>query len=419
MKSITNTDLQNFHNSYSRSYNKNIEKQVNKHGIEAFTLNRRIIRENPAHFNLKLPSYHVYDQHDSGRCWCFSSLNLIEGNIAKNLDIIPRCFALSANYITFFDKLEKTNYLYNFVLENNISLEKLRNTVFDFEDPITEGSYFINFINLVNKYGLVPLSAMPENQNTNNSRSFFLHLWREKTRIDALELYNLKSEVSAEKLNQLKKQKLYEVYSLLAKISGEPPQIFNYKYKNRSGRQIYLRDYSPIRFRDEFLTLNLNKFNLVRCDPSKKFYTKQIIKNTYSDNPFHPDVEYINLPKSDMKCLAVMQLKFGLPVKFGTRTDLFKHKKISVLDTRICDYNKLGIQLADYETGIITNLTKSQHSMLITGAQIENNTPIRWKVENTHAENQFYTMNDNFFDACVVNVSIHSDIIRQAGIDIK
>lgn len=150
-----------------------------------------------------------------------------------------------------------------------------------------------------------------------------------------------------------------------------------------------------------------------------KFYTKQIIKNSYSDNPFRPDIEYINLPKSDIKRLVIMQLESGLPVKFGAQTNLFKCKNASVLDTRFCDYGKLGVKLVDYETGVATNLIKSRHSMLIVGAQIENNIPIRWKVENTHAENQFYTMNDNFFDAYVVGANIYSDIIRKAGVEIK
>ena len=64
MKSITNADLQNFHTIYRQGRNKNIEKQVTKRGIVPFILNRRIIHENPARFNLELPSYHIYNQYD-------------------------------------------------------------------------------------------------------------------------------------------------------------------------------------------------------------------------------------------------------------------------------------------------------------------------------------------------------------------
>ena len=419
MKSISAADLQKFHESYQHGRNRVAEKQIAKDGVERFALNRQILRENPAKFNLQLPSYHLYDQHNSGRCWCFSSLNLIEGNVAKNLNIVPRRFALSANYITFFDKLEKTNYLYNYVIETKDSLAKLRKTIFDANDPLIEGASFTNFVNLVNKYGLVPESAMPENKNTNHSRKFFLPLWREKARTDALELFRLKSELSEEKLSQLKKQKLNEMYCFLAKLSGEPPVSFNYKYTNRDGRRVNLRAYTPARFRDEFLSLKLDKFQLVRCNPIHKFYTTQITEDSYSDNPFHPEVPYLNLPKADMKRLAIMQLASGLPVKIGTRIDIFKLKNINVLDTRLYNYEKIGLKLADYETGFTTKLIQSQHAMLITGVQIEDNQPIRWKVENTHTEHQFFVMNDNFFDAYLTNISVYSDILKQANIEIK
>lgn len=419
MKSITALDLQKFHESYQICHGKRIEKQVAENGLKKFAINRKILRENPAKFNLQLPSYHLYDQHDSGRCWCFSSLNLIEGNIAKNLNIIPRRFALSANYLTFYDKLEKTNYLYNYILETKDSLKKLRKTIFDTTDPIVEGASFTNFTNLVNKYGLVPESVMPETYDTNHSRKLFLPLWREKARTDAFELFKLKSELSETKLSQLKKQKLCEMYAFLAKICGEPPLCFTFKYTDKNGHHAILRDYTPARFRDEFLTLKLEAFQLIRCNPMYKFYTTQITEDSYSDNPFHPDIPYFNLPKDVMKHLVISQLASGLPVKIGTRIDIFKHKKINVLDTRLFNYDKLGLKLADYETGYTTKLIQSQHAMLITGAQLDGNRVLRWKVENTHAEHQFFVMNDNFFDAYLTNISIHSDILKQSGIEIK
>ena len=409
MKSITASDLQKFREDYQQSRNKQIERQVTRYGIERFTLSKRIFRENPMKFNLELPSYHLYDQHDSGRCWCFSSLNLIEGNIAQNLNIVPRELSLSANYLTFYDKLEKTNYLYDYVIENDVSLKKLRETVFGPQDPIGEGGHFMNFINLVGKYGLAPSSAMPENKNTNNSRNCFIYLWREKARTDALELFRLKSEISESKLCQLKTQKLGEMYAFLSKISGEPPQTFGFRYTDRSGYKKVLRSYTPVQFRDEFLTLNLRKFQLVRCDPLHKFYTYQTVEKSFSGNPFGPEIEYVNLPKSEIKRLAIIQLKAGLPVRIGTRTNLFKDKKEWVLDTRLHDYTKLGVKLTDYTTGFTTKLTTPQHAMEIVGAQIESGQVVRWKVENTHTPNRFYAMNDNFFDDCVIGASIYLD----------
>ena len=36
-------------------------------------------------------------------------------------------------------------------------------------DPLSDGGQWDMFVNLVNKYGVVPKSSMPENKNSNNS----------------------------------------------------------------------------------------------------------------------------------------------------------------------------------------------------------------------------------------------------------
>ena len=413
MKCLTASDLHRFRADYQQSRGKRIEKQVGKYGIARFTLDERIVKENPARFNVELPSYHFYDQHDSGRCWCFSGLNLIERNVAENMDITPRQLSLSGNFLAFYNKLEKASYLYNFVVENDCNIEKLRQKA---TELTSEGAYFANFVNLIYKYGLVPSSAMPENKNTNYSRDYFIYLWREKTRANALELWQAKLEVPALKLEHLRKQKLSEMYAFLSKICGEPPALFSYKYTDRGGKRRILRNYSPTQFRDEFLTLDLRKFKLVCCDPLKKFHTTQKLKGVYSDDPFNPEVEYLNLPKFEIKRLVVAQLESGLPVKFSTRTNLFKNKDERVLDVRLHDYSRLGVKLADYETGVAMGLITSQHSMVITGAQVEDGRPIRWKVENTHSPNRLYVMNDNFFDAYVMSANVKQDIIKACGI---
>lgn len=420
MDDITIDDIIGFHKSYDSTRNQYLEQQITRHGLEKSFINYDVIRDNPPDFNLELPSYHLYDQHSSGRCWCFASINAIESNIAHNLNIIPRRLILSANYLCFYDKLEKTNFLYNYIIEQNLTLPRLRQTIFSAQDPLQEGSYFNNFADIIYKYGLVPATAMPENQNTNYPERHFLRLWREKARRDAMTLFNLESHVSLYKLHQIKKQKLKEMYDFLSVICGNPPLQFDYHYHNRAGRHVHLQNYTPTQFRDEFLTLDLRKFILVCCDPLHKYYTYQTI-DKLDNSLFHSNINYLNLPKTDMKRLAIMQLQSGLPVKFSTKIQPFNHQKLPILDTRLYNYSPLNITPLDYETGIKTQLVKAEHGMTILGVQIENNQPIRWKVENSHRNDspQMYTMNDNFFDACVVSANIHADIILQANIDLS
>lgn len=55
------------------------------------------------------------------------------------------------------------------------------------------------------------------------------------------------------------------------------------------------------------------------------------------------------------------------------------------------------------------------HAMIIVGVQIENNTPIRWKVQNSFGEennqNGYFVMNDNYFDEYAIMFGINKNYI--------
>lgn len=153
-------------NEFSRIYrsdptNKIIENAITRNGVENTCIDRNILRENQPIFNIELPETKRYDQKDSWKCWIYGGLNLIKRNIAQNLNIDVMNLELSSSYIAFFDKLEKSNNTY----ENILNLE---NTDFDFihkekvlNDGVTEGGYWDLFVAIVNKYGIVPESYMP------------------------------------------------------------------------------------------------------------------------------------------------------------------------------------------------------------------------------------------------------------------
>jgi len=95
MKELTLEDIKEFKKIYNTKENKEIEKDITTKGIDYGVLKPEIIQENPFIFNVDLPSYHLYDQLKSGRCWCFSSINMIEGNIIQNMEINPDDLTLS------------------------------------------------------------------------------------------------------------------------------------------------------------------------------------------------------------------------------------------------------------------------------------------------------------------------------------
>jgi len=419
MKELTLEDIKEFKKIYNTKENKEIEKDITTKGIDYGVLKPEIIQENPFIFNVDLPSYHLYDQLKSGRCWCFSSINMIEGNIIQNMEINPDDLTLSINYLTFFDKLEKTNFIYNYIIENDTNIDYLyQNILNNWCGSLTEGSYYTNFANIVKKYGLVPSEAMPETKVTNNSQKFLI-LWSEKIAKECLEFLKLKKIKNKNELYEIKKQKLNEMYFFLSKVSGEPPLEFDFNYIDKNGELIELKNITPKEFTNKYLTLNLDNFVFIVCNPNIDYYNKYY-KEFSSHDYENPYLEFINLPKNELKELIVKQLKHGLPVKFGCRINISPYREINILDTRLHDYEKLDVKLLDYKEGLQTRIINSEHGMVFEGVHLENEKPVRWKVENSHHEygNQFFVMNDNYFDRYVITANIHKSFLTKNQLEI-
>ena len=94
-----------------------IENGIKNIGIEKFCLDRDIVNKTSRLFNIELTHKKIYNQKDSCLCWIYTGIGLIEDNIAENLKV-EEC-NLSANYLSFLDKLEKSNTLYNKIIEKD------------------------------------------------------------------------------------------------------------------------------------------------------------------------------------------------------------------------------------------------------------------------------------------------------------
>ena len=112
---------------------------------------------------------------------------------------------LSNNFIAFFDKLEKSNNAY----ENIIELE---NTALDYihkekivEYCVSEGGYWQWFFSIINKYGIVPMSFMPDVVESTNYEKIS-DIFTEKVKKDISYLLKLKNE--NESIDKLRSDKI-------------------------------------------------------------------------------------------------------------------------------------------------------------------------------------------------------------------
>lgn len=418
---ITMKDL-NFQNieKYKKNYNKDknnkiIENGIKNIGIEKFCLDRDIVNQNKKIFNIELPYNKVYNQEDSLLCWIYSGIGLIQDNIIKNLKA-KEC-DLSVNYLSFVDKLEKSNTLYNKVIENDdFSLEEFKKVKFQL--GIAEGGYFEYFKSLVNKYGIVPSEIMPEVKC--NSKSWnFLVLYNEKIKKDVFKLLKLKKEkkLTTEQYN-LKEKMLEENYNILAKCLGDLPIKFSYEYKDIEGNITKIEDITPLEFKERYLSLNLdNMVSIGSLAMFNKEYNK-VYKKENIESIYDKEVMFLNLPINRLKELAIKQLQNELPVYIYCSMKKMRNFELGIMDSRLYNYDKVfNIEYLTKEEALSTRDIATEHAMLITGVHLENNKPIRWKVIDSYGtENHadgIYIMNDNYFDNFVLCTIIDKKYLNQ------
>lgn len=411
MKNITIPILEKFHKEYQKEpSNKIIENAIKNVGLSEFCLDLEVVNNNIDVFNIELPKTKIYNQRESHLCWGYAGLSLINANVAKNLNVNIEDFSLSITYLSFIDKLEKTNTIYEYVIENdNFDLEKELSKGY-LQFYTYEGGYFYYFKELVKKYGIVPESVMPEVECIHHPGDLRA-LLKNKVKKDVWNLIEGKQKKESKtELLKRKEKMLEENYFLLSKCIGEPPLNFVYEYQDKKGTVCTINS-TPQEFCQKYLSLNLEDMISIGNVPmyNKEYY--KMYQKEYNDSIYQKSVSFLNMPINILKELGVKQLKDGIPVYMGCNMTKMIHEEKGVLDKNLYKYKEVfHTELLAKEEALSLHDISNGHIMLITGVHIENGKPIRWKVQDSYGKdthkNGYYIMNDNFFDEFVLEVII-------------
>lgn len=416
MKEISLNQIKKYRNTfYSDKSNKIISDSIINNGINKTCFNSGVLVEDQNVFNIELPDSKRLDQKNSGRCWAFAGINMIKHDIAKNLNIKPEDIDLSVNYLVFYDKLEKSNTIY----ENIISLEK-----YDFDTinklkiiNLEEGGYFEYFRELIKKYGVIPSSYMPENATSEDSRSLMI-VYNEKIKRDIYILLEAKKQNKSVKEMQTMTEKMIEEnYIILSKMLGTPPLEILFEYKDKDNK-VVSKKLTPQEFYNHYCTLNLDDFIPIA---SMKMYNKEYYKKYYSkykDNILGKGVlEFINLPLNEFKELAIAQLKDNIPIWFGAEVKKMRNQEKGILDTNSYNYEDVfNFKMLNKEENLNLNAITLAHAMSLVGVHLIDNKPVRWKVENSWGDKDnkgYFIMNDNYFDEFVMEIVIKKDYLTE------
>lgn len=397
--------LKRFLDDYkSNPNNQTIENAIRRVGINQASFNNTLIARHPFEFSIETSKGKITNQKQSGRCWMFSALNTARVKVMEKLNL--ETFEFSQNYPLFYDKLEKSNYFLENILETLDYESNSRLIMHLLQAPIQDGGQWDMFAGLLKKYGAVPKSVMPESFHS-SATADMNKVITSKLREYACTLRTAhKENKSMEQLKEMKEEMLSHIYSILVKCLGPVPTTFNYEYRDKNKQFHRIENITPQQFFNEYVNWDLeDKVSLINAPTADKpYYRAYTVKYLGSVKEGQP-ICYINVPIEELKKATIAMLKDNNPVWFGCDVGKQSVRDLGLLDLHSYDYDKTlnsDIQLnkaqrLEYGESLLT------HAMVFTGVNLDSqDNPINWQVENSWGDavgnKGIFSMSDNWFE---------------------
>lgn len=415
MKSVTLEDLGAVREQFVEERANVIAKNaVTAQGIREVARVPEAVAANTGTFDVEVRQGKRCDQKRSGRCWMFASLNTMRTRIIDRYNL--KTLELSQAYPLFFDKVEKSNWFLENVLDTLDEPLSGRLMAHLLADPISDGGQWDMFRALVRKYGVVPKEAMPETACSSNTRDMDAYLTRYLRGAAKRLRESHEAGVGTDDLRAMKKEMMGEVTSLLITCLGEPPVQFDVRLRDKDDELVLSGTYTPQEFFDKVVSMPVDDYVSVISAPTadKPFghtYTVDRLGNVVEAG----GVRYLNLPVERLKELAVAQLQDGLPVWFGCDVIQSFIRDEGIMDTASLDVDGLfgfpvegcldRAERLDYGESLMT------HAMVLEGVNLDAaGKPTLWKVENSwgdkRAKDGFDSITDAWFDQYVYQVVV-------------
>lgn len=418
---INPEDLNDFRDDYSgHPDSAALERAVTTNGVKNASFDWHALADNDPHFSIDLATGDVSDQKQSGRCWMFAALNTMRHEMQAKFNL-PDDFELSQSYQFFWDKFEKANYFYENVIKTAQLPTDDRRVAWLMATPQQDGGQWDMLCALIEKYGVMPKSAMPESYNSSQSREINAVL-NHQLRHDAVILRQMVRESTAKgKIEATQKQMLSRVYRMLSYAFGEPRSTFDFEYRTKKEHEFHrVANLTPQKFFQDYVGWNLDDYvSIIQAPTSDKeygqTYTIEMLGNVVGGRP----VKHLNLPMAEFKALAIKQLQGGESVWFGSDVVQQSESKHGIMALNTYGYEQL------FDTEL--EMTKAQaldygqsmmdHAMVLTGVDLVNGKPTKWKVENSWGKKVgtkgYFVMSDPWMDKYCYQVVINKKYLSE------
>lgn len=418
-KEITNNNIEKFTQDLSNHPVYNVASHAaQENGIYKASQNLQTKIDLDPTFSIEIETGKPADQKQSGRCWMFSALNTMRHPLQKKFSL--KDFELSQNYTNFWDKFEKSNWFFeNVIATANKDLGD-RKVSFLFATPQQDGGQWDMLCGIIEKYGIVPKSVYPETANATNSSALNDTL-NTLLRKDGLELRKLvNSGKSMDEVEAVKNDMLNDVFRILATSLGLPPKKFNFEYRDDNKKYHIDKDITPKEFFNKYVGMDLKEhistINAPTSDkPFHKVFSVEYLGNVVGGR----QVRHLNLTVDEMKDLIIKQLKSGEVVWFGSNVVKDSERRAGLLDTNL--YRRDQLFDTDFSMSKADMLDSGEsmmdHAMVITGVDIVDGRPTKWKIENSWGEKPgfkgYFVMSDAWFDSFVYQAVINKKFLSK------
>lgn len=367
-------------------------------------------------FNVKinLEGSPITNQRASGRCWLFAATNVFRVPIMKRYNL--KDFELSQAYLFYWDKVEKSNYFLEQILDtldeplDGRLLQQL------LAGPVGDGGQWDMVANLVEKYGIVPQQFYPDAFSASSSSTMDA-LITTKLREYAIRLRHL-AQTSRSSIPTAKEEMMREVTMILTLMLGPPPspkKSLTWEFYDRNDK-FHSVEIEPLKFAQDLSTdamvesisgVDVHRlFSLVN-DPRNEYGTHLSISRLGNVSDGRP-VSYVNVDMDTMKAACIAMLKADVPIFFGSDVGKFSNRQSGIMDTGILDYEvafntKLGMSKAQR---LMTKESEMTHAMVLTAVHLDDEgKPVRWRVQNSWGEDVgskgWFVMSDRWMDQFV------------------
>ncbi|MDE0824125.1 MAG: C1 family peptidase [Dehalococcoidia bacterium] len=416
---LSNSSVDGYRQSFDADASKRlVQNTVTQRDVNEIALSHKIVNESPHDFSIVLDDWSVTNQARSGRCWMFAGLNLCRVDTKDVLNV--KDFEFSQNYLMFWDKLERVNFILEAIIETADRSTDDRTVAFLLRNPLSDGGQWDMFTALVAKHGVVPKSAMKETESSANSSRMNASL-NYQTRQGAKNIRDAYAEESGlAELRRIKDSVLKVIYDILCIHLGTPPTEVDWQWKDKDGEFTRSGKLTPLEFAASYLQTDIHDYVSLVHDPRESSPEGATFTVEYLGNVVDaPAIRYLNVDIQLMKDITLKMLQDGKPVWMGCDTGKQMHRDLGIWDAGLFDYAAVyGTEFdLDKAARLEYHQTAMTHAMMFTGVDVVDGVPRRWRVENSWDDKVgnkgFFLMNDSWFAEYMFEIAVPKEYLPE------